>query len=87
MSKHSTIRVSVAATRWQDHDDVLAAVVAELIESVSKTLAEYDTAPRWEGGDDGAREAVLVDIPHSLQGYALAEGYDVVDGPDGAIEA
>ena len=31
------------------------------------------------------RDAVLVDIPYNLQGYALAEGYDVVDGPDGAI--
>ena len=85
--RHTTIRVPVTAARWQDHDDVLAAVVAELTDEISATLADYDTGARWDGGEGGDRTAVLVDIPYALQGYALREGYDVVDGPDGAIEA
>ena len=80
--RYTTIRVDVRAPRWQDHDSVLDAVTAELVERIGESLLNYPTNARWETGE---REGVLVDIPYVLQGYALAEGYDVVDGPDGEV--
>ena len=55
---NKTIKIDVRSTRYQDYDDVFAAVVGELQDD--RELVGYSLDPRW--GDDD-RESVLVDLP------------------------
>jgi hypothetical protein len=60
-STHMTIRIPTRPEH-ADHDDVLAAVAAEYVEDHPE-LEGWDLSPRWDGGEDGQREAVLLNVP------------------------
>lgn len=59
MKKSATLRIGAA--RYADRDDCLAAAADDV--SAERGLAGYDLSPRWEGGDDGERAVILIDIP------------------------
>ena len=54
--------ISVSSKRYEDEDDCLSAAAAEYVEEHPE-LAGYSLCPRWEGGDAGSREAILLDLP------------------------
>lgn len=72
MPKHITLRI--AAAEYENHDDVLAAVAAEVGRDTGRR--DYDYSPRWE---DNQRDHVLIDLPIA----APADEYTVID--DGAF--
>jgi len=56
-----TVRLDVSGARWQDHDDVLEAARLEVVED--RRLEDWQVCDaRWEAGEDGDREAVLVTV-------------------------
>ena len=57
--KYVTLKIDAA--QYADHDDCLTAAAADI--AAERNLAGYDLSPRWEGGDDGDRAVILIDIP------------------------
>lgn len=62
----ATIRIDVSAPHWADNDNVLDAAADEAREQYGVD-ADYDMSPRWEGGEEGPREAVLCDVPGDVE--------------------
>jgi hypothetical protein len=73
MTRHVT--VSVDSARYADHDDCLAAAAEEY--AADHGMGGYDLEPRWDGGDEGERERILLTVPAWTQ-EATTEGCDEV---------
>ena len=57
-----TATITVPTRLYEDHDDCLTAAAEDYI-AAHPEAAGYDMSPRWDGGDDGEREAILLDVP------------------------
>jgi len=54
--------IRIPAKRYEDDDDSLAAASAEYVDDHPEA-AGYDLNPRWDGGDEGERDYILLDVP------------------------
>jgi hypothetical protein len=59
MKKYQTIKVD--AKQYEDYD--ILKVAAEDYVDEHPEAEGYDLDARWEGGDDGEREVILLDVP------------------------
>jgi hypothetical protein len=59
VTKYKTIRVH--AKPYEDHDDCLQAAAYDV--AAERGLEGWDLNPRWEDGDVGEREYILLDVP------------------------
>lgn len=57
----TSFTITVPASRYEDHDDCLAAAAAYVART--RRLAGWDLGARWVGGDSGQREEIALDIP------------------------
>jgi hypothetical protein len=53
--------ISIDAAQYADHDDCLAAAAADYADDHG--LEGWDLDARWEGGDEGEREVILLTVP------------------------
>jgi len=62
---YTTVRIS--SRDYEDHDDCLTAAAEDYIDSHDMAGWEPDNLdPRWDGGDDGEREHILLTVPESF---------------------
>ncbi len=61
MTKRITIRVS--SRPYEDDDDCLAAAERDVARELGMRTCDLALSPRWDGGDDGEREHILLDVP------------------------
>jgi hypothetical protein len=70
--KTTTIRVAVD----EDQDDCLTAAVEAYLAEHPEAEG-WDLRPRWDGGEDGEREAILLDVPAEQHVAAMiSDGWD-----------
>ena len=61
MSKPKTIRVK--SSLYEDYDDCLTAAAVDYADDRNIDRRAWDFDPRWEGGDEGDREYILLRVP------------------------
>lgn len=54
--------VRLLARKYEDYDDCLSAAADDYIYDDPK-LKGWDLSPRWEGGEEGEREYILLEVP------------------------
>lgn len=52
--------IELPAKRYEDHDDCLAAAVADVARE--RGLEEWQCEARWQGGESGDREVIEVEV-------------------------
>lgn len=59
------ITLRLHACDYTDHDNMLEAAAEDVRSeyNANDALKGYDMDPRWDGGDDGSRDHILVDLP------------------------
>lgn len=76
-----TATITVPTRLYEDHDDCLTAAAEDYI-AAHPEAAGYDLSPRWDGGDDGEREAILLDVPVTARITVETPDWWDVSGPN-----
>jgi hypothetical protein len=53
--------ISVSSKQYEDHDDCLTAAAQDY--AADHGLESWQVTAKWDGGEDGERDAILLTVP------------------------